>query len=769
MVAPSSRPHTGPASRHDGPPKLRPSQQPILIGPVDDALERAADTATAGHETPVAGFAAGVALPLTTPYVPASVHATLAGPGRPLPTATRAHFEPRLRTDLSGVRPHEDRAETRSKSEEHPAKAEERSLKSTSPRAVTGMPVPPSVHWALSLPGRPLDTSTRTFFERRFGGDFRHVRVHDDESAANSARDVDARAFTVGSDIVFAGGAYAPATAVGKRLIAHELAHVVQQSSYSRQGSRFLQRAPVTGSAAPVRAAAPKEKQEFASSAAEFLERQGEFLAPQTTRSLSDVLKLLRSTAEGGLSAIAGDPGATAIVTKLQLAYFDAVRAVLTARARAQPAAAGAHPSVQELYEQNRADILSFGQPFDSGAAELSGELEAALPARPTPQQRARFTAVQTARRQLRVATAPVNIAIEDLFSTAGAVTTIPLPANTTARFGSTVPANLRRGLSNVAGTLAGGSLTANTTVLLALDLAPFGGSYDAYRFTRLELGGKLGSEILIERQGAIGGEGLRPEERVQLQQRFTSMGFVRRGFSDEEFDQVLIGLGEIAASQLKPLGAVNFQRRRGADPTNPDAAANYDQATHTVNVFDLAYTGSMSRAGRPGKVIKEAARAIAHEIGHAIDLSTLRTTEAASERAEKALLAEFGTGDGGFRIPPPRSPDRARFDQLISARRAAEAAEKSARSLSGARWSGGNPSTITDDLAARAAQPAFRQAALQDGGPAGRQMPTTYPHPDSVWQEYFAESFSIFQTSPDLLRRLRPNVFRFMVQTFPP
>ena len=81
----------------------------------------------------------------------------------------------------------------------------------------------------------------------------------------------------------------------------------------------------------------------------------------------------------------------------------------------------------------------------------------------------------------------------------------------------------------------------------------------------------------------------------------------------------------------------------------------------------------------------------------------------------------------------------------------------------------GGNPSSVTDALAARAAQPAFRQEALQDGGPAGRQMPTTYPHPESVWQEYFAESFAMFQTSPDLLRRLRPNVFHFMAQTFPP
>lgn len=421
-----------------------PVQRTLTIGPVDDQLEREADTGAARVMRMSGGFP----------------------PSRVSPAGLDSAPSLQRQRAWGGAC---------SKCDESPDKPEMLRMKSAGPGVMAHMPVPPSVHWALSSSGHPLDTSTRTFFERGFKSDFHRVRVHDDESAANSARDIDARAYTVGSDIVFAAGNYAPATAAGKCLIAHELAHVVQQSNHPRQGSRMLQRAPGSVAAPPVRAATPEEKRAFASSAAEFIARQGEFLAPQTKRSLSDVLKLLRSTTEGGLSAIAGDTGATAIVTKIQLAYFDAVRIVLTARTRPQPGAAGTQPSVQELYEQNRADILSFGQPFDSGAAELSGELETQLPARPTPQQRARFNAVQTARRQLRVATAPVAIPIEDLFSTTGAVTTIPLPANTTARFSSTVPANLRRGLTNVAGTLAGGSLTANTTVMLALDLAPFG------------------------------------------------------------------------------------------------------------------------------------------------------------------------------------------------------------------------------------------------------------------------------------------------------
>jgi Domain of unknown function (DUF4157) len=77
--------------------------------------------------------------------------------------------------------------------------------------------------------GQPLSTSARSFFEPRFGYDFSAVRVHADAHAGQLARSVNARAFTLGSDIVFGQGEYAPETTTGKRLLAHELTHVVQQ------------------------------------------------------------------------------------------------------------------------------------------------------------------------------------------------------------------------------------------------------------------------------------------------------------------------------------------------------------------------------------------------------------------------------------------------------------------------------------------------------------------------------------------------------------
>jgi Domain of unknown function (DUF4157) len=90
---------------------------------------------------------------------------------------------------------------------------------------------PPIVHSVLGGAGRQLDPSTRSFMESRFGHDFSRVRIFNDGAAAKSAQAVSANAYTVGEKIVFNQGRYAPGSAAGKRLLAHELAHVVQQQS----------------------------------------------------------------------------------------------------------------------------------------------------------------------------------------------------------------------------------------------------------------------------------------------------------------------------------------------------------------------------------------------------------------------------------------------------------------------------------------------------------------------------------------------------------
>jgi hypothetical protein len=88
---------------------------------------------------------------------------------------------------------------------------------------------PPIVDAALRRSGQPLHSDVREFMETRFGADFSGVRVHVDSLAAHSARAVHADAYTVGRDVVFAPGKYAPDSAAGRHLLAHELTHVVQQ------------------------------------------------------------------------------------------------------------------------------------------------------------------------------------------------------------------------------------------------------------------------------------------------------------------------------------------------------------------------------------------------------------------------------------------------------------------------------------------------------------------------------------------------------------
>jgi Domain of unknown function (DUF4157) len=106
--------------------------------------------------------------------------------------------------------------------------------------------------------GAPLDAATRATMEGAFGASFEGVRVHTDERASRSAESVGASAYTVGSDVVFRSGQYSPGSASGRRTLAHELAHVVQQS-----------RGPVDGTDAPggIRVSSPSDRYEQAAEA----------------------------------------------------------------------------------------------------------------------------------------------------------------------------------------------------------------------------------------------------------------------------------------------------------------------------------------------------------------------------------------------------------------------------------------------------------------------------------------------------------------------
>jgi hypothetical protein len=117
---------------------------------------------------------------------------------------------------------------------------EDEEIKTLQAKSLPGsIPVTPDVDsqiQALRGGGQPLDAATRAFMEPRFGYNFGQVRVHADAKAAESARAVNALAYTVGRDVVFGTGEYAPQTKQGKRLLAHELTHVAQQGNSAPLG-----------------------------------------------------------------------------------------------------------------------------------------------------------------------------------------------------------------------------------------------------------------------------------------------------------------------------------------------------------------------------------------------------------------------------------------------------------------------------------------------------------------------------------------------------
>ena len=112
--------------------------------------------------------------------------------------------------------------------------------KSAPSGGIRPMSAPPIVHDVLSSHGQPLDAATRAFMEPRFGHDFSKVRIHAGGKAADSANAVNAKAYTVGTDVVMGAGQYSPSTAEGRKLLGHELAHVVQQMGRRDRVQRLI-------------------------------------------------------------------------------------------------------------------------------------------------------------------------------------------------------------------------------------------------------------------------------------------------------------------------------------------------------------------------------------------------------------------------------------------------------------------------------------------------------------------------------------------------
>ena len=187
-----------------------PLQAKLEIGKVDDPLEREAD-ATADRIV-------GMTAPATSPARASAVASS------PVQRACSACEEEAQRVQRKCATCEEE-------------------VQRQAEGAGVATAAPGIVHDVVRSPGAPLDTRTRAFMEPRFGYDFGDLRVHTDARAAQSAAAIGARAYTVGRHLVFASSSYDPTSAQGRRLIAHELTHSIQQ----RQGGASVARKVMDG------------------------------------------------------------------------------------------------------------------------------------------------------------------------------------------------------------------------------------------------------------------------------------------------------------------------------------------------------------------------------------------------------------------------------------------------------------------------------------------------------------------------------------------
>jgi len=125
-------------------------------------------------------------------------------------------------------------------------KEKEGMVRRSSSSAPPALYAPSIVHDVVRSPGEPLDRATLAFFEPRLARDLSRVRTHVGSQASESARCVNAVAYTAGNDIVFRDGAYSPNTTQGRRLLAHELAHTLQQAELSPQRLQRTQQVTLT-------------------------------------------------------------------------------------------------------------------------------------------------------------------------------------------------------------------------------------------------------------------------------------------------------------------------------------------------------------------------------------------------------------------------------------------------------------------------------------------------------------------------------------------
>jgi hypothetical protein len=395
-------------------------------------------------------------------------------------------------------------------------------------------------------------------------------------------------------------------------------------------------------------------------------------------------------------------------------------------------------------------------------------------------------------RRRIQLAT--TKITIPDLagkFATTGTKTTIPVPSSLTAVFDASVDPALQTGLANVVGSLTTTIdltevvLVPNTTITLELDVGGTAGK-GLYRFTHHAPAAAPGAKgaakpqarVLVEALGkatappgtkapAAAKPGATPAPDPVADKIKSHSLSVPSTYKDEQLDALRAALDQIPDAQLVLVDGLKFARDT-ASPDDPKANGDYDYKTHTVTMYDQAFTASQTRTKGPGTVASDSAtRAIVHEIGHAIDLQAIRKARLEQKKADAAVDALYG------KYANPKDPKNLQYPtggaeeeevkKVLKAQKDADAKVLSTKSVSGTKTVQKPGSADFEDVIGTDVKGnQFREAAAKDGGKAV----TAYGSKD--FQEAFAEAYSLYITAPDTLKTLRPNVYDYLDNNLP-
>ena len=357
-------------------------------------------------------------------------------------------------------------------------------------------------------------------------------------------------------------------------------------------------------------------------------------------------------------------------------------------------------------------------------------------------------------RKQLQVvSTTPVEAQASGQLKSAFQASSVSSPADEVVADAS-VPKAVAQALVNLAADWSHGgtkaTLKPNQTLTVELDLTPYKGRKGLFRFTytspAAKKGAKARSRILVEGLGSA----TRPAG-VSVSDKIKAASITSSGYSATEKQALREAIGQVPASHLAIVKGLKFRRDTVHKP-DPKVAGLYDEDTHTITMFDNAFSATQVVFDEGGVATSYAAKQIVHEIGHAVDLAPLRAAWLVAEKARQEMNAKAGTFGS--------KAEKDAFEKAKQASGQADSALAKARSRSGTKPVTKGTTTTYQIGKGHQGIP-FRQAVRKDGSNVSK-------YGDKDWQESYAEAYSLYLTQPTLLKRIRPATYQHLEKTLP-